>query len=105
MDQRLLPRQSLAGLPAHAPTSLQSDARVWTSRLAGQARDTSTHDIGFEIMSSFGNGYAITHTKSYRPIIMRAAESLATRYNPTVGAIRSWGAGATTTTSRSSSTT
>ena len=72
--------------------AFKTEARAWTHVLAGQANDTSTHDIGFQIMSSFGNGYAITHDKTYKNIIMRAAKSLATRYNPTVGAIRSWGA-------------
>jgi unsaturated chondroitin disaccharide hydrolase len=72
--------------------AFKTEARAWTHALAGQATDTSTHDIGFQIMSSFGNGYALTHDKTYRRIIMRAAKSLATRYNPTVGAIRSWGA-------------
>ena len=72
--------------------AFKAQARDWTHTLAGQATDTSTHDIGFQIMSSFGNGYAITHDKTYKSTIMRAAKSLATRYNPTVGAIRSWGA-------------
>jgi unsaturated chondroitin disaccharide hydrolase len=72
--------------------AFKAQARDWTHALAGQATDTSTHDIGFQIMSSFGNGYAITHDKTYKSTIMRAAKSLATRYNPTVGAVRSWGA-------------
>ena len=75
-----------------ARPSFRTDARAWTHALAGQARDTSTHDIGFQIMSSFGNGYAVTHNTRYKAVILRAAKSLATRYNPTVGAIRSWGA-------------
>ena len=70
----------------------KAEARAWTHALAGQAMDTSTHDIGFQIMSSFGNGYTVTHDQTYKNVIMRAAKSLATRYNPTVGAIRSWGA-------------
>ena len=72
--------------------AFKTEARAWTHALAGQARDTSTHDIGFQIMSSFGNGYGITHDKAYKQTILRAASSLATRYDPTVGAIRSWGA-------------
>jgi unsaturated chondroitin disaccharide hydrolase len=75
-----------------ARPSFRTAARAWTQALAGQARDTSTHDIGFQIMSSFGNGYAVTHDRTYKAVIMRAAKSLATRYNPTVGAVRSWGA-------------
>ncbi len=81
----------LAYRRTHQP-AFKADARAWTHRLTGQATDTSTHDIGFKIMSSFGNGYAITHNKTYKPVILRAAKSLASRYRPEVRAIRSWGA-------------
>lgn len=43
--------------------------------------DESTHDVGFVIMSTFGNGLAITGDKSFEPIIVRAADSLATRFH------------------------
>jgi len=48
------------------------------------------HDVGFIIMSSFGNGYRITGDSSYASVIVTAAHSLAKRFNPTVGAIQSW---------------
>ena len=92
MDQRVLPRQPLAGLPQNPSAGLQGRCPSVDPPLAGRAADTSTHDIGFQIMSSFGDGYALTHDKTYKPVILRAARSLATRYSPAVGAVRSWGA-------------
>jgi unsaturated chondroitin disaccharide hydrolase len=66
-------------------------ASTWTSPLAPQARVTRSHDVGFEILSSFGNGFAEASPPGYRAVLLRAAASLASRYNATVGAIRSWG--------------
>lgn len=67
-------------------------AAAWTAGLTGQALQTDSHDIGFEIFTSFGNGYHLTHSEAYRQVILQAAASLATRYDPAVGAVRSWGA-------------
>lgn len=65
-------------------------ARNWTADLESLKNDTTTHDIGFQIMSSFGNGYRLTKDPTYKEVILQAADSLATRYNETVGCIRSW---------------
>lgn len=65
-------------------------ARRWTAGLEGQKLDTSTHDVGFQIMCSFGNGYRLTGDEHYKQVILRAAQSLATRYSADVGAIQSW---------------
>lgn len=43
--------------------------------------DEDTHDIGFVIMSTFGNALAITGDKSFEPIIIQTANSLATRFH------------------------
>ncbi|CAG2110229.1 unnamed protein product [Medioppia subpectinata] len=49
-----------------------------------------THDIGFDIMGSFGNGYRLTKNEKYSKVIVTAANTLATRFNPKVGCTRSW---------------
>jgi unsaturated chondroitin disaccharide hydrolase len=67
-------------------------ATAWTDALAPQAVLTRSHDIGFEIFASFGNGYRLTQNEAYRQVILQAAASLATRYDAAVGAVRSWGA-------------
>jgi unsaturated chondroitin disaccharide hydrolase len=48
------------------------------------------HDLGFQIFSSFGNGYRLTHDSAYRAVILRTADTLATLYNPKAGTILSW---------------
>jgi unsaturated chondroitin disaccharide hydrolase len=65
-------------------------AESWLVALEGQKYDTSTHDVGFKIFPSFGNGQRLSGSEAYRQVVVTAAGSLATRYSPTVGAIRSW---------------
>lgn len=48
------------------------------------------HDIGFMMFPAYGNGYIFGDKKEYRDILLTSAESLASRYNPNVGTIRSW---------------
>jgi len=48
------------------------------------------HDIGFIMYSSFGNGYRLTGNEEYKNILLRAADTLATLYNPKVGTLLSW---------------
>jgi len=48
------------------------------------------HDLGFQIFNSFGNGYRLTGNESYKKVVLAAADSLATLYNPVVGTILSW---------------
>jgi hypothetical protein len=53
------------------------------------ANNTSTHDVGFVIMSGFGNGYRLLKIKEYLDVIVTGAHSLATRYSPIVRCTRS----------------
>ncbi|UCH10258.1 MAG: glycoside hydrolase family 88 protein [Fidelibacterota bacterium] len=65
-------------------------ARRWTAGLRDEQYDTGTHDVGFKVFCSYGNGYRLTRESGYDEVILRAAQSLATRYNSTVGCTRSW---------------
>ena len=49
-----------------------------------------SHDLGFMIYNSFGKAWELTGEQSYRDVVVRAAESLVSRYDSTVGCIRSW---------------
>lgn len=49
-----------------------------------------THDLGFMIGDSFGKAWELTGEQSYLDVVLQAASTLSTRFNPTVGAIRSW---------------
>jgi unsaturated chondroitin disaccharide hydrolase len=72
--------------------SFRTWATDWTHALASRARVTSTHDVGFQLMTSFGNAYRLRHRAADRRTLLRGARSLATRYDAHAGAIRSWGA-------------
>jgi unsaturated chondroitin disaccharide hydrolase len=65
-------------------------AEAWLVELEDEKNDTSTHDVGFKIFPSFGNAYRLTGNEAHRQVVLTAAGSLATRYSPTVGAIKSW---------------
>jgi len=51
---------------------------------------TGNHDLGFMMFCSFGNAYRLFKDETYKQIIFRSAESLSTRYRPTMKAIQSW---------------
>lgn len=65
-------------------------AKDFTARVEPVKNVTSHHDLGFMLYCSFGHGYRLTGDETYRDVILKGSESLATRFNPTVGAIRSW---------------
>ncbi len=48
------------------------------------------HDLGFLIFCSYGKGYAATGNPEYKKVILAAADSLATLFNPNVGTILAW---------------
>ncbi len=51
---------------------------------------TGNHDLGFMMYCSFGNAYRLTGNEAYKQIIFESAQSLATRYRPSIKAIQSW---------------
>jgi len=51
---------------------------------------TGNHDLGFMLYCSYGNGYRLTHNEKYKDVLVQAAKSLSTRFNPTIGCIKSW---------------
>ncbi len=68
-----------------------ADAAIkYQAQIEGAKHLTTTHDLGFMIYCSFGNGYRLTGDEHYRDAVITASESLMERYNPSVGLIRSW---------------
>ena len=65
-------------------------AERWTEGLEPMSRVTTTHDLGFVLFDSFGNGWRLTGNTAYRDVLLRGASTLAKRFNPKVGAIKSW---------------
>lgn len=52
--------------------------------------NTRTHDLGFMMYCSFGNAARIAPKPEYKDILLTSARSLATRFDPKVGLIKSW---------------
>lgn len=52
--------------------------------------NTTTHDLGFMMFCSFGNPNYINVKPENKEILINSAKSLSTRFNPTVGCIKSW---------------
>jgi hypothetical protein len=71
---------------------LKRYAELYTSRVEPAKNMTSTHDLGFMLYCSFGNGYRLTHDSTYLEVLKTGSKSLATRFNSKIGAINSWGA-------------
>ncbi|AFN74296.1 glycosyl hydrolase family 88 [Melioribacter roseus P3M-2] len=65
-------------------------AEKFTHNLEGQQFNNTTHDLGFMIYCSFGNGYRLTGDEHYKQVLIDAAKTLASRFNPKVGCIKSW---------------
>ncbi len=65
-------------------------AERWTMAVEKEQYNTGTHDLGFMLYCPFGNGYRLTQNETYKNIMLTGAKSLATRFNPQVGLIKSW---------------
>jgi len=65
-------------------------AAAWTASLRKQQYNTGTHDVGFMMNCSYGNGYRLTDNPDYKNVLLQSAKSLASRFNPKVGVIKSW---------------
>jgi beta-galactosidase/beta-glucuronidase len=71
-------------------TKLLDYARNYTARVEKEKNNKGTHDLGFMLYCSFGNGYLLTNDATYRSTLLTGAESLASRFNPKTGCIQSW---------------
>ena len=69
---------------------LKKYAEMFTARVEKVKHITHSHDVGFMLYCSYGNGYRITGNPAYKDVMVTGAHSLATRYDSVIGAIRSW---------------
>lgn len=65
-------------------------ARKYTAPVEREKTNGGTHDMGFKVYCSFGNGYRLTNDESYKKILLESAYTLITRYRPGAKIIRSW---------------
>ncbi len=71
--------------------ALLNEAERFTAPLAGILDvPVINHDLGFQLYCSMGNAYRLTGDKKYRDVLLLAADSLVSLYNPKVGTILSW---------------
>lgn len=68
----------------------KQEAIKYTQPIEQEKLNGGTHDMGFKVYSSFGNAYRLTKDKNDKDVLIQAAKTLITRFNPKVGAIRSW---------------
>jgi unsaturated chondroitin disaccharide hydrolase len=70
---------------------LRNKAALYSQAVAPLAFSKAFHhDIGFQVNCSFGNAYRLTGDPEYKKILLAAADTLATLFNPKVGTILSW---------------
>lgn len=65
-------------------------AARFTAGLESLKDNRRTHDVGFMLYCSFGQGLRLTNLPAYRDVLLAGARSLASRFNPAVGCIKSW---------------
>jgi hypothetical protein len=70
--------------------ALKKEAEKWSAIVEKEKLDSGTHDLGFKVFCPFGTAYRLTDDEHYREVFVTAARTLSTRFNPKVGAIRSW---------------
>ena len=62
-------------------------AESWTAGIAPMQFSTNVDDVGFMIVTSFGNGHRVTSNANYQAVLLQAARSLTNRFNPVVGCL------------------
>lgn len=70
--------------------ALYTEAQRILKVLEKEKNNKSTHDLGFMMFCSFGNANRIEPKPEYNEILLTSARSLSTRFNPSVGCIKSW---------------
>ena len=65
-------------------------ANLYTKRIEKEQFNTSTHDLGFMLYCSYGNGFRLNPTSESEGVLINGAHALSARYNPVVKCIRSW---------------
>ncbi|MCG9970543.1 glycoside hydrolase family 88 protein [Christiangramia crocea] len=65
-------------------------ARQWNAFIEKEKFNDGTHDMGFKVYGSLGKALQVEENNHYKDVILESAKTLSTRFNKTVGCIRSW---------------
>jgi len=65
-------------------------AAEWTAHMEREKFNGGTHDMGFKMSCSYGEGLKVQENQQYKDVIVASAKTLSTRYSEAVGSLRSW---------------
>ena len=65
-------------------------AEEFTALMEKETKNAGSHDVGFKVYNSYGNGLRLTNNAEYKKQVIQGAATLITRFNKNVGCIRSW---------------
>lgn len=68
----------------------KTEAEKYSKMIEGEKFDRTSHDIGFKMFNSYGNGYKLTKDESYKDVVIQSANTAIGRFNSKIGSIRSW---------------
>jgi unsaturated chondroitin disaccharide hydrolase len=70
--------------------AVKAKAEWFTHILEANQKKKGTHDLGFMMNCSYGNGLRLAQNSDYAHILVQTTQTLCERFNPTIGCIRSW---------------
>ena len=70
--------------------SVKTQAAKFTNLLNPVRYYTGKHDLGFMMYCSYGNAQRLAPNDTIAAVLVETADNLSTRFNPEIGAIRSW---------------
>lgn len=70
--------------------TLKQYAAKFTNLLYPVRLYNGTHDLGFMMNCSYGNAERLSPNDTIPPVLKQTADNLISRFNPQIGAIRSW---------------
>lgn len=68
----------------------KKEAERYTADIEKEQWNGGTHDMGFKVYCSVGNGFRLTGSNHYKEVLIQSAKTLSRRFNKTAGVIRSW---------------
>jgi unsaturated chondroitin disaccharide hydrolase len=68
----------------------KTQAEKWTPFSKKESVNAHSHDVGFKVYCSYGEGLKMENNPEYAKVIVKGAETLCTRFNEKIGSIRSW---------------
>jgi len=68
----------------------KKQAEKWTPFSKKENVNRNSHDVGFKVYCAYGEALKVENKQEYKDVIIKGAETLCTRFDAKVGAIRSW---------------